>query len=61
MIKIETKKVLSFGGSNEPCAYGILTSVIGGINKGENEVNGPKIQHYLEEHIGVPMNRSSIV
>lgn len=57
MINIETKQILCFRGTTEPCAYGTLTSVVGGISEAENAVNGPRIQDFLEQHFGIPKNR----
>lgn len=56
MISLTTDKPMSYGGTEEPCAYGELIS-IGAIGGDKNKKISAALAEIVQRHLGVPPAR----
>eukprot|EP00887_Chlorella_sp_A99_P000108 scaffold16.g108.t1 len=56
MISLSTDKPMSYGGTEEPCAYGELIS-IGSIGGEKNKQISAALAEVVQRHLGVPPSR----
>ncbi|CAL1535413.1 unnamed protein product [Lymnaea stagnalis] len=56
LVQVNPDQLMSFGGSQDPCAN-ISLSSIGVVSDDKNRKMAPKLSNFIEQHLGIKQDR----